>query len=168
MFLQNIIKHCTLTKKHIFNPSFSISNWSHGEKVSQKSVSNCSRHKFHKVCRCIERERMSNPGHSSYFWRNTWILMGPFLCIISLKTFEDFQDLQTQCNELRRPLIIGHHEGNLGDFYKGSSIRMGGSVTLLPCDPHGRGDEDRTRSKGQQWAYCLGLAWYGLTAREWY
>lgn len=71
-----------------------------------------------------------------------------------------------------RPLIIGHYEGNLGDFHEGSSDKngqlCGSDCPKTPCDPGGRGDEDRTGAKGQQWAYCLGLAWYGLTAREWY
>lgn len=71
-----------------------------------------------------------------------------------------------------RPLIIGHYEGNLGDFYNGSSDKngrlYGSDCPKTPCDPRGRGDEDRTGAKGQQGAYCLGPAWYGLTAREWY
>lgn len=51
-------------------------------------------------------------------------------------------------------------------------LRRGVSVSPIvpktPCDRRGRGDEDRTGARGQQWAYCPLLAWYGLTAREWY
>lgn len=66
-----------------------------------------------------------------------------------------------------RPLIIGHYESNLGDFHQVSSDKngelCGSDCPKTPCDPRGRGDKDRTRAKGQQWAYCPGPAWYGLT-----
>lgn len=32
------------------------------------------------------------------------------------------------------------------------------------CDTRGRGDTDRTGTKGQQWAYCPERAWYNPTA----
>lgn len=55
---------------------------------------------------------------------------------------------------------------------KALQLRMGVSVGSIvpktPCDARGRGDMDRTRAKGQQWAYCPERAWYGLPAREWY
>lgn len=45
---------------------------------------------------------------------------------------------------------------------------MGAIVPKTTCDTRGRGDVDRTGTKGQQWAYCLERDWYNATATEWY
>lgn len=55
---------------------------------------------------------------------------------------------------------------------EGLWLRMELSVSpIVPkttCDTRGRGDTDRTGTKGQQWAYCPERAWYNPTATEWY
>lgn len=47
-------------------------------------------------------------------------------------------------------------------------LSVGLIVPKTTCDTRGRGDVDRTGTKGQQWAYCLEQAWYNPTATEWY
>lgn len=48
------------------------------------------------------------------------------------------------------------------------SSSVGLIVPKTTCDPGGRGDKDRTEARGRQWVHCLGPAWYGLSAAEWY